>query len=364
MNLEDLGWNAFFQNQLTEDFSETRFVGRVANVQKTSFLVYSALGERLAKLSGSFSHQLQGKSEVPVVGDWVELGWQPGDEFAMIHSQFGRQNCISRAAPGSRGSNREVSAEKQVIAANIDTVFLVSGLDRDFNLRRIERYLTLVYESGAMPVILLNKMDLCPDPEQKRLDVESIALGVPIFMINAQNQEELAPVKNYLLPGYTATFLGSSGVGKSTIINGLLGSERQQVNRVSDHVGKGQHTTTSRELIVLPGSGMVVDTPGMRELQLIDSQVGLNTAFEDLEQLAEQCRFLDCSHQAEPGCAVQQAINEGLINSERVASYFKLKKELFYTSERQSKSNRTIEKEKWRQIKIQFRREQKKKNFS
>ncbi len=243
-----------------------------------------------------------------------------------------------------------------MIASNIDTVFLVSGLDRDFNPRRIERYLTLVYDSGAMPVIILNKSDLCSDPEEKRLEVESIAMGVPIFIMNAQNHGEIDAVKSYLMPGYTSTFLGSSGVGKSTIINGLLGSERQKVNMVSDHVGKGQHTTTTRELILLPNGGMVVDTPGMRELQLFESKKGLDTAFEDLEQLAEQCRFFDCNHQSEPGCAVREAINDGSIDSERVENYFKLKKELFYNSERQTKSSRVIEKEKWRSIKIEYRK--------
>ena len=174
--------------------------------------------------------------------------------------------------------------------------------------------------------------------------------------MNAQNPQEIDAIKNYLMPGYTATFLGSSGVGKSTIINGLLGTQRQRVNAVSEHVGKGQHTTTTRELIVLDEGGMVVDTPGMRELQLFDSNDGLESAFEDLERLAQQCRFSNCSHQSEPGCAVQEAIRQGTVDSERVTNYFKLKKELFYNSERQTKSSGTIEKEKWKKIKIQQRR--------
>ncbi|MBU2515850.1 ribosome small subunit-dependent GTPase A [bacterium] len=352
MNLTDLGWNSFFKDQFQDGQPGNQSVGRIINVQKNSFWICGTDGEYAAKVSGSFSHKAKGRSDFPVVGDWVIYKWQPGDEYAIIQTLLNRQNAVSRAASGTANLKNGPVLDEQVMAANIDTVFIVSGLDRDFNLRRIERYLTLVYNSQAMPVIILNKSDLCPNPEEKRVQVESIALGVPVHLISAHEPGGVDSIKNYLLPGYTATLLGSSGVGKSTIINALIGAERQKVRTISKHVGKGTHTTTSRELIYLPDGGMIVDNPGVREIQLFDSEEGFGAAFDDVERLALNCRFSNCSHTFEPGCAVQEAIEDGHIDSGRLQNYQKLKKELHYDSERQVKSSNRIEKEKWKKIKI------------
>ncbi len=352
MDLINLGWNSFFKEQIESKNSGNQTIGRVINVQKSSFLLYGKEGEYAAKVSGSFSHRAKGRSDFPVVGDWVIFNWQPGDEFAIIQALLDRQNFLSRAASGVGDSKNVPVLDEQVMAANIDTVFIVSGLDRDFNLRRIERYLTLVYNSRAMPVIILNKADLCSHPEEKRLEVESIAIGVPVIIMSADKPGEVDSIKNYLLPGYTTTLLGSSGVGKSTIINSLIGAEKQRVHSISKQVGKGMHTTTTRELILLPEGGMIVDTPGMRELQLFDSGEGFDTAFDDVERLSLNCRFSNCSHTFEPGCAVQDAIENGELDSGRFQNYQKLQKELHYDSERQVKNSRLIEKEKWKKIRI------------
>lgn len=358
MTLTDLGWNSYFDNQFDNDQSTDHFAGRVITVQKSVYLVHDGNRVYSAKTAGSFDHKAETKSNFPVVGDWVVFKWNPGDEYAIIHQLLNRQNDISRVAAGTSNSKKSGYSEKQTMVANIDLIFIVSGLDRDYNLRRIERYLTMVYDSQAMPVIILNKADLCSDPEEKRTEVESIAIGVPIIILSAEKEEDaVEPIRSYLLPGYTATLLGSSGVGKSTIINALLGSDRQKVHAVSSQVGKGMHTTTNRELIQLSGGGMIIDTPGMRELQLVDSDDGFDMAFEDIDQYALNCRFSDCSHTSEPGCAVREAIEEGKMDEARLKNYMKLKKEIQYDLDKQYKSSNRIEREKWKKIKLMARKQ-------
>ncbi len=352
MELENLGWNNHFSNQISTDNFDKTGIGRVIDVQKNSFRLLGLRGECRAKLSGSFSFNLQSAFDLPVVGDWVLFNKAPDDDTAIIHTLLNRQNSISRKAAGSSRSKEESTGRVQVMAANVDTVFIVSGLDRDFNPRRIERYLTLVYDSHAMPVVLLNKADLCGDAEDKRFEIESIAIGAPVLLISARSDDCIDVIRPYLMPGYTAALLGSSGVGKSTLINALLGRERQKVKSVSEAVGKGTHTTTHRELILLPEGGMIIDTPGMRELQLQDFDEGLDVTFEDIEQLATCCRFSDCGHDSEPGCAVIEAIEQGDLDPDRLQSYLKLKREISYYDDRETKSSRVIEKEKWKKIRI------------
>jgi ribosome biogenesis GTPase len=218
--------------------------------------------------------------------------------------------------------------EEQVVAANVDVVFLVTGLDGNFNLRRIERYLTEAWSSGAQPVILLNKADLCEDVPARVKAVQSVAPGARVHAVSATMDEGVDVVRSYLAPGRTMAFLGSSGVGKSTIINRLLGEDRQEVQSVSNAVGKGRHTTTSRSLLVHPDGGMIIDTPGMRELQLWASEDDVEQSFTDIELLADRCRFTDCTHMAEPGCAVLAAVDDGSLDEERYRSYMKLQREV------------------------------------
>jgi ribosome biogenesis GTPase len=216
----------------------------------------------------------------------------------------------------------------QVLAANVDVVFIVAGLDNDFNLRRIERYLTLGWESGAQPVVLLTKADLCDDVDARVAEVEAIAFGVPVHAVSAPRGDGVDTVRSYVPPGRTAGLLGSSGVGKSTLVNALVGHELLPTQPVRESDSEGRHTTTHRELVLLPEGGLVLDTPGMRELQLWDADEGIAATFDDVEALIAQCRFTDCSHGEEPGCAVREAIKEGTLDKERFESWEKLQREL------------------------------------
>ncbi len=362
MKLKEFGWGPFFKKQLKDMNLKDCIIGRVSNAQKNSYLLISEYGETRAEVCGAFIHKAQQKNDFPVVGDWVIFKKHQENDVAIIQSLLSRKNSLSRSASGGNSFGHKGHIEEQVMASNIDTVFVVSGLDRDFNLRRIERYLTLVYSSGAAPVIVLNKADLCEDPEERQHQVESIAIGVPVHVGCAHDPADVGPLRGYLYSGQTVTLLGSSGAGKSTLTNALLGTDRQKVRSVSKSVGKGTHTTTSRELIILPDGGMLIDTPGMREIQLYDDAQGLETTFEDIEMLAKQCHFSDCSHENEPGCRVLAALEDGTIDEARLQSFFKLRKELFYISERQVKSSGTIEKERWKDIK-KIQREIKKANF-
>jgi ribosome biogenesis GTPase len=351
MNLDTLGWNSFFETHFEAYKSSGLIPARVCNEQKNLFQVYSEAGELAAEVSGKMLYTALSRSDLPVVGDWVTLQFQPDGGHSIIHAVLPRTTGFSRkVASGSERRSGGVTDE-QLLASNVNTIFLVSGLDREFNLRRIERYLTLVYNSGASPVIVLNKADLCDDNIDTCLfEVESIAYGVPVCVLSAVNKQGLDALEVYLQPGKTVVFLGSSGVGKSTLINALLGYERQRVTAISAHVNKGQHTTTSRELILLPTGGLLIDTPGMRELQLWGDESNLHRSFEDVEELALQCRFSDCEHQSEPGCAVKEAIEAGELDPGRFQNYLKLKREFVYLEKRQTESADYIEKKKWKQI--------------
>ena len=254
-----------------------------------------------------------------------------------------RKSKFSRKTVGTK-------TEEQIIATNVDTVFLISGLDGDFNLRRIERYLILVWESGANPVITLNKADLCEDVEQRREAVKEIALGVPIIILSAVNNQGLDALIPYLTQGQTVALLGSSGVGKSTITNQLAGKAIQSVQAVRQGDDRGKHTTTHRELIILPSGGLLMDTPGMREIQSWTGDEGLQETFADIKSLAMQCRFHDCRHEQEPGCAVQEALVDGTLDYQRFLNHQKLQKELNYLTRKQDQRAALVEKEKWKKI--------------
>jgi ribosome biogenesis GTPase len=328
LNLKQLGWSDFFQDQLTEN-DKHLVPARVARQDLSGYLLFSDRGPLIASLPGKFRHGLKSKAELPGVGDWV-LVTQLADEpdRAVIGKLMRRRSQFSRRSAGER-------LDEQIIAANIDTAFIVSGLDDNFNLQRIERYLLLAWDSKATPHILLNKADICSDLEAKVELVRQVAPGVDISTLSAQTGQGIELLRSCIPIGQTGALLGSSGVGKSTIINTLLGVERFQTSSVREGDSKGRHTTTFREMAHIPGAGLIIDTPGMRELQVWGDESSLSHTFDDLGELASLCKFRDCSHDNEPGCAIKAAIKSGDLDEARVISYRKLQAELKHLAQQQ-----------------------------
>ena len=341
MNLEYLGWNDFFASNFEPLRQNGLTVARVAIEHRKTYILHSEFGELSGEVTGKFRHQAT-QAEFPAVGDWVVISLRESKK-ATIHSILPRKSKFSRQSVGG-------ITQEQIVAANVDTVFLVSGLDGDFNPRRIERYLILAWESGANPVILLNKADLCKNIEDCLNQIENIALGVPIITISAANSQGLEALQSFLQPGKTVALLGSSGVGKSTITNQLKGEAIQAVKAVRQGDDRGRHTTTHRELILLPNGSLIIDTPGMREIQIWAGEDSLQSTFEDIEILAQECRFRDCQHGQEPGCAVQQALKDGKLEYSRFLSYQKLQKELDYLSQKQDQKVYLDTKKRWKTI--------------
>jgi len=347
--LEALGWDGGWKNEFASFFESGYEPARVTCEYREAYDVIGASGELQAEISGRFRHEHPLHKEWPAVGDWVAVAARPQEGAGTIHAVLPRRGCFSRKAAGER-------TEEQVVAANVDVAFLVTGLDGDFNLRRIERYLTVAWDSGARPVIVLNKADLCADVAGYLSDVENIAFGAPVIALSAATGDGLEALRVLLPPGVTGAFMGSSGVGKSSLVNALTGDARQTTRSVRSDDSRGRHTTTNRELIPLPNGGMIIDTPGMRELQIWTDDDGLETAFPDVEALAAQCRFADCTHNNEPGCAVQEALEKGTLQRDRFRSYGKLQREIQYQALRQDQSARLIEKNRWKKIAKEIRR--------
>lgn len=327
MNLEAWGWSPFFATQFRNWKKSGYLPARVIRGEKNYFRVWSEKGELTVRFAGKIRYKADGRKDLPVVGDWVVVEPQPAQR-GTIHALLQRTSSFSRNLPGRRKGKGQERIEQQVIAANVNLVFIVSGLDRDFNLRRIERYLTLVGGSGAEAVIILNKTDLCDDPEDCLKQVKEIAGNSPVHLCMARDNNQLEVLTPYLEAGETIALLGSSGVGKSTILNGLLGEDRQKIGAVSEADGKGRHTTTHRELFLLDSGAILMDNPGMRELHLWGEQDDLAESFTDIEELALQCKFSNCRHKTEPACAVIAAIETGALSADRLASYHKLALEL------------------------------------
>ncbi|MCI6004316.1 MAG: ribosome small subunit-dependent GTPase A [Blautia sp.] len=303
-------------------------VSRVLSQEKGIYRLVSSQGDKWGEISGRFHYDVQTKSEYPAVGDFVMADWNKSGGNAVIHHVLPRKSSFIRKAAGEKN-------EEQVVAANIDTVFLCMSLNNDFNLRRLERYISIAWNSGALPVVVLTKADLCGDPDHKLFEVSSAAAGVDVLVTNTVNQNGYEQIYPYLADGKTIAFIGSSGVGKSTLINFLLGERHLETNGLRKD-DKGRHTTTHRELILLPSGGMVIDTPGMRELGMWDAGDGIDQTFSDIEKLAQRCRFRDCTHSgSEPGCAVQEAVERGELRLERLRSYQKLMNENRYAEDTQ-----------------------------
>ena len=330
--LQELGWTDSHTTDFEPHAAEGRVPARVAAQHRGAYVVYSELGELRADTAGRLSHEAAGAGELPAVGDWVAIAPRPEEGTATIHA-------VALNA-----------TEEQVLAANIDAVFLVMSLNEDFNLRRLERYVTMAWESGAQPVIVLTKTDLYPDYELRVLEVEAIAFGVPVNAISSLTGDGLDLIRSHLTPGRTIALLGSSGVGKSTLVNTLAGEELLATQTIREHDGEGRHTTRHRQLVLLPGGGLVVDTPGLRELQLWESSDGLSETFSDVEELSTQCRFSDCAHGTEPECAVQTALGDGTLPYVRWESYKKLQRELAHLERRLDKRLQAEERKRWAKV--------------
>jgi ribosome biogenesis GTPase / thiamine phosphate phosphatase len=333
MSLEKLGWNTYFQKNF-EPYSDSEFLAaRVITQHKGNYIVRSEEGDFNSKLSGKFMYNADVKKDYPSVGDWVAIK-SINDTEAIIYAILPRKSYFARklAISGGRKMKNDIliggNIEEQIIGSNIDITFIVSGLDDNFNIGRIERYITLVLSSGATPVILLNKCDLCvniPDCIEK---INAIAKGIAVHSISVLNNINMNIFDKYLCCGKTVVFLGSSGVGKSTIINYLFGDEIQKTNVISSSNGKGTHTTTSSHLLQHSSGCTVIDTPGIRELQLWADEDILSESFQDIYSLADQCKYRDCKHVKEAGCAVKEAIEGGRLSIERFNSYKSQLKEL------------------------------------
>ena len=341
MELTTLGWTQALAEAFAPHAGEGVLPGRVALEHTHIYRVLTSEGEWLARVAGRLRYQAAARADFPAVGDWVAVERGAGAGDARIRAVLPRYSQFSRRAAGD-------VTEQQIVAANIDTVFLVGGLDDDFNPRRIERYLLVAWESGAQPVIVLNKADLVTDAGRAVEDVRRVAPAVPVHAVSCRIPESLAALRAYLGEGRTAALLGSSGVGKSTIVNQLMGKEVLRTREVREWDSRGRHTTTGRQLIVLPGGGVLIDTPGMRELQLWETGEALGGAFKDIEDLVGGCRFRDCRHETEPGCAVRAAVEAGDLAPERLASYHKLRVEQAFQARQQDQRAQIEDKRKGR----------------
>jgi ribosome biogenesis GTPase len=353
VTLADLGWTPRLAEAFAPFHAPRVEPARVSLEHTHIYRVMTEGGETLARVSGRLRHDAAHRADFPAVGDWVvlempETGGDPSatdrtkgsassGETGRIRAVLPRSSRFSRRAAGN-------PTEEQVLAANIDVVFLVSGLDHDFNPRRIERYLVTAWDSGAAPVIVLNKADLVADPASFVTEVEALAPNVPVLALSARQPATMAALRAHLGPGRTAALLGSSGVGKSSLANALIGEELLATREVRESDSRGRHTTTGRQLLMLPGGGILIDTPGMRELQLWDTGEPVAGAFADIDALAAGCRFRDCAHGGEPGCAVVGAVNTGTLAASRLESFRKLQTEQAFQATQQDERARLEQK--------------------
>jgi len=341
--IKKYGYDDFFEkqvNKLNLSFGDL-MPGRVIEVQKEQYKIVTEYGERDGKLKGSLFYNHKIDNVYPTVGDFVLVKYNPLGEYIIYHvlerkSKFSRLDSFNKV--------------EQIVAANFDYVFIMLSLNYDFNLKRTERYLTAAWQSGAIPIIIMTKKDLCGDYISQKEKIKKIAPLVPAIAVSSVTGEGLDEVLTYVKPYKTIVFLGSSGIGKSSLVNAISGEEIMKVNTIREGDSKGRHTTTHRQLIKLKNHGMIIDTPGMRELGLWDVSEGLDKAFDEIEEFAKKCKFKDCTHGYEPGCAVKAALESGELPKERWQNYIKLKKEAKFAEQKENASLRLKEKSKWKSV--------------
>jgi len=339
---ERLGWNPFFAAHAASLGRPDLRFARIVEEQRGLYRLRGEV-EATAEVSGRFRHDAAGAADFPTVGDWVGVRRSGVDSRAIIECVLARRSVVSRAAAGR-------VVERQVIAANVDTIFVVTALPQDLNARRLERYLAMVWDAGALPVIVLNKSDLSGDPEAARDALGARLPLVDIALVSALHDRGLDALDAWLRPGQTIALLGSSGVGKSTVVNRLLGRDAMKVAAISDADGRGRHTTTARQLVELPGGALLIDTPGMRELQPWGGAESVDAAFDDVIALAAGCRFGDCAHDREPGCAVTAAVESGRLDPDRLGHYRRLGREAAFEERKRDKAVAAEHKRRWKQI--------------
>ena len=343
MSISLWGWNSYFEAFWRGGEWKNAVPARVVAQQRKFWRVAGDFGESWAEASGKLRLAADEGADWPAVGDWVAAEVHGADATAMIQEVLPRRTKFVRKMAGKK-------IEEQVIAANVDMAFLVSALDGDFNPRRVERYLAQCWESGAGPVIVLNKADACEGAREKAAEMERVAIGIPVCVVSARTGKGFGELDGFLKPGHTLVLLGSSGVGKSTIANRLLGQAVQEVQPVRESDSRGRHTTTSRELFVLPGGALLMDTPGLREMQLWDAEDGVAQTFADIDALAAKCRFGDCRHEGEPGCAVLESVSAGSLDAARLENRRKLLREQEFLRRKVDPEARQEQKEQWKRM--------------